>query len=178
MAAAVLVAVAAAGCAGEPQGSGTSRSTTPTTTTASSTTSSSAAPAPAARTLAELAEQPCRALAEEDTAALGMFIEGSETDYGGKGCQWGLQGGLVNFVPSTAADLTADPRYQHLTQQQVGGRAALAGADERGGCVLIVSVGTNQSFTVIAAPFGQGAPGPDACTLATTTATAIAANLS
>ncbi|MFI6013594.1 DUF3558 family protein [Streptomyces sp. NPDC051243] len=163
----------------------------PAASTASSTVS---APAPTASvspsstatggplTLAELVSRPCRAIDDEDArpAKLGIFTEGTETDYDAKSCQWGARGGLVSFTPYASKDQTRAEEFQHLTRKNIGGHRALLGSITDHGretYVLLVSVGKNQSFRLMVLPPVEDTPGPDAPTLATAFAETILSHL-
>jgi hypothetical protein len=180
----LVVAVVVTGCGANRDGprstdtapSGPSQSSSPLPT--SSTTASSS------YSLADLAQQPCLALSQEDLRRFNVFIDARETNDSGKACQWGVQGGLVSFTPNTSTDQTTDAKLQHLTPRKIDGHRALLGIpndpehpERNKGCSLFVSAGANQSFRITAVPFGEDARGPDACTLASDVAAAIVAHL-
>ncbi|MFD0003179.1 DUF3558 family protein [Streptomyces sp. NPDC127178] len=184
---AVLAALAGCGTDEEPARPSSDRAQA-TRSPAPSADRSSPAPSPspssAPDTLTELAERPCLALDDDDTGPGKLYVvfEGTEKQYKDtpKSCQWGAQGGLVDFTPHPEADLTEDKRYRDLTPRTIAGRRALLGTPSRhseGSCIAFVSAGNGQSFQLTVVPFGEGAPGPDAPTLATNFAKAILAHL-
>jgi hypothetical protein len=144
----------------------------------------SGSPSGSVHTFAELVKQPCLAIDDEDAGPtrLSIIVEGTQTHHKGNptSCQWGARGGLVDFTPYASTDLTMDEEYQHLTRRKIQGHRVLLGTVSRGektSHIAYVAVGARQSFRLMVTPFGEGAPGPDALTLATNFTKAILAHL-
>jgi hypothetical protein len=196
---ALLVASAmVAGCDGGSGDTPHAASSTPSSTSASARASGtatrtagtpSASAAPTARptssthTLAELTRHPCLAVSDADAGPdkLHIALEGAETTLKGDptSCEWEAVGGLVNFTPYTSTDLTNDSRFRNLTPKTVSGHRARLGTYQRdGSAFMVVAVHPGQSFRLIVASFGEGAPkGPGTVGLAEDFAKAIVSHL-
>lgn len=136
---------------------------------ASSTTSQAATAGP--HTLAELAEDPCAAITEDDRLDAGVVTEGTPMPAEPGTCSWVAPPGVVIFKAFPTTDETpgmaAKPGAQPVT---VAGKAGVRVMVEES-CFTIVTVAAGQSFRV-------GASGvADACGSSQAFAEAVVANL-
>jgi hypothetical protein len=97
-------------CGGEPAEPTTPPSTTTTTT------------GPQKLTLAGLVDDPCAAVTEGQTAALGVFFEGHPDVQNAHACNWGLNSGVLLFTPFPESDETA--RTPPAARSEISGRPA------------------------------------------------------
>lgn len=123
---------------------------------------------------AELAEQPCQALTDEDIAALDAYDTSEEDMDGDLSCRWGLPGWLVSFTAYPTVDHTADPHNQDLNPTVIAGRMALAGYRLNGpACIMYVATGSGQSFRLHITRFSNAYTEDHSCDVAIKVATAI-----
>lgn len=170
--AALLPLLCLAACAQQTKTTGPP---TASQTPAGASPSTSIVPGPL--TLAELTENPCRAVSYEDHRPLGIVTENLDDTQATRKCTWlSSRGAMVSFTPFPRIDITLSPENQGLTADNVAGHPALMGQASRGektSYLLLVSTGPGQSFQITALNSAINPPGPHTLTVAKDFATTI-----
>lgn len=144
--------------------------TTGTTTTSASTTTEKSGP----RTLAELVDEPCAAITDEQTLDLGVAFDGAPDVQDAHACNWGLNSGVLIFKPYPDSDETA--KADASTRTEIAGKPA-AQLRTNLTCLTYVTVADGQSIQLAVSNYdGMGVPA-DPCTVGADWATAIIGNL-
>jgi hypothetical protein len=145
---------------------------------ASTTASATSASPTASWSITELAEQPCQALTDKDTAAFEAFDVWEEDIDGDPSCEWAVPGWVVSFTAYPTVDHTADPQNQDLHATVVSERKALVGYRLHGpSCVMYVAGGPGQSLRLLVDLYSNATTGKHPCDVAIDVATAIVSHL-
>lgn len=148
-----------------------------TTTAPATTVPTTSEPVDRTYTLAELVEDPCRVLSDEEAADVGSVLDPRKERATETYCVWHTVSGAVSFTPYPSVDHTADPKNRrNMTATQVDGHRALLGLYIKDrGCAMYVAHGTGASFKLDESRGRETKPGT--CPLSPKFAAAIVANL-
>lgn len=147
---------------------------TSTTSASTSTSPSTTAKKSGPRTLAELVDEPCAAIKDEQTLDLMVAFDGQPDVQDEHACNWGLASGVLIFKPFPDSDETAGAPAD--TRTQIAGLPA-AQLRREISCVTYVTVAEGQSIQLAVSNYqGMGVPA-DPCTVGANWATAIIGNL-